>query len=151
MTVSLDHTHPVLHLNTVFRSHFNSSQADFLYSSVLLVPIRSAGVRLNFLRWIPSRISLRYGPHRRHSLSCWNVFTEPLHSNGRSTDFIEIQLRNSHLARPLACWLFPSNSYKHPSYCWARLREMFVAPLPSYTRYNKNKYLVTLFICGEVN
>jgi hypothetical protein len=29
-----------------------------------------------------------------------------------------------------------ATTYNHFSYCWAHLREMFIAPLPSYTCYN---------------
>jgi hypothetical protein len=82
-----------------------------------------------------SLISLRNGPHRKHRLYCCNPFTETLHSNGRGTDSIESQSRDSHLAILLARWRLVT-SYKHPSYFWVRLREMFIAPLPSYTRYN---------------
>jgi hypothetical protein len=38
----------------------------------------------------------------------------------------------------------PSNDYKRSSYYWARLREMFIVPIPSYTRYNTK---VTVNIC----
>jgi hypothetical protein len=41
ITVSLDYTLQVLHINKVFKSNFKSSQADLLYSSVFLVPIPS--------------------------------------------------------------------------------------------------------------
>jgi hypothetical protein len=38
---------------------------------------------------VTSLISLPHGPHRKHSLYCWNIFTEALHSNGRGADPIK--------------------------------------------------------------
>jgi hypothetical protein len=58
-------THSQYYTWTVFKSHFNSSQADLRYSCVLLVPNRSTGLRLTFLRRIPSLISLWHGPHQQ--------------------------------------------------------------------------------------
>jgi hypothetical protein len=42
------------------------------------------------------QITPRQGPRRKHSLYCWNVFTEPLHSNGRGEDL--------HRKQSLYCW-----------------------------------------------
>jgi hypothetical protein len=55
-------------------------------------------------------------------------------STGHVADHIENESRDSYLASPLAgCCL--ATSYKHSSYCCFRLSEVFIAPLPSYTRY----------------
>jgi hypothetical protein len=41
ITVSVDYTLQVLHINKDFKSHVKSSQGDFLYSSVFLILIFS--------------------------------------------------------------------------------------------------------------
>jgi hypothetical protein len=58
--VSLDHTFPLsLQYSTdrAFKSHVKSSHADLFHSSMLLVPVRSASLRLNFLRQSQSHIA----------------------------------------------------------------------------------------------
>jgi hypothetical protein len=113
ITVSLDYTLQELHKNRVCKSHFKPSQAN------LLVPICSSGLRLNFSAEFASLISLRHGPHRKHSIYCWNVFSKPPHSNGCGMDSIESQSCDSHWCAD--CFL--AMSYKHSSYCWVRLRD----------------------------
>jgi hypothetical protein len=56
ITISLDYTLQVRHINKVFKSHVKSSQADLLYSSVLLVPIRS---ELTSQRQVQVEVTLR--------------------------------------------------------------------------------------------
>jgi hypothetical protein len=51
ITVALNDTLQILHINKIFKSHFKSSQADLLYSSVVLVPIHSVCM-------LPPRLSI---------------------------------------------------------------------------------------------
>jgi hypothetical protein len=39
-----------------------------------------------------------------------------------------------------------ATSYKHLSYCWVRLHEVFISPLPSYTRYNMYKIFESIWV-----
>jgi hypothetical protein len=66
-------------------------------------------VRVKAVGLFTSLISLQHGPHRKHSLCCWYMLTESLHSNGRGEDSIENQSHDSYLASPLERWLLPSN------------------------------------------
>jgi hypothetical protein len=44
----------------------------------------------------------------------------------------------------------PPTNYKHSSYCWARSREeMFIVPIPSYTRYSIVYFLCSFNKTGE--
>jgi hypothetical protein len=101
--VSLNHTFLIsLYYNThtVFKSHVKSSHADFLYSSVLLAPIRFE-LSAQGSRYIAAEWTWTYSKHFTWSLSsqsigasvgtaentassvvaCWTVFTELLPGN----------------------------------------------------------------------
>jgi hypothetical protein len=87
ITISLNYTFQVLHINKVFKSHFKSSQADLLYSSVPLVPIRS---QLIFTIHAPfsSFYSQLLNPPGLSTLSLslknWNLFKSKSHCDWRS-------------------------------------------------------------------
>jgi hypothetical protein len=96
------------------------------------------------------KITPRHGPQRKTHLPILgllfavNVFIEPLPRNGFRNTAVLLLRNLATDCLPRDClrgnsfniWL-PSNDYKHSSYCWARLREdMFIVPMPSYTRYN---------------
>jgi hypothetical protein len=82
--------------HTVFISHVKSSQADLLYSSVLLVPIRSE-LTANGFRYIAAERTWTYSKHISRDrypsslgskentassiVACWTVFTELLPGN----------------------------------------------------------------------
>jgi hypothetical protein len=65
ITISLDYALQILHINEVFKTHSKSSQADLLYSAVLLVPIRSASLRLSL-----------YSLHTEHAENTASVVVE---------------------------------------------------------------------------
>jgi hypothetical protein len=58
--VSLNHTFKILNINKIFKSHVKSSEADLLYSSVLLVPIRSVRVLPSLLPLFPASLEILF-------------------------------------------------------------------------------------------
>jgi hypothetical protein len=76
--VSLNHTFKILNINKILKSHVKSSQAELLYSSVLLVPIRSVRVLPSLLPLFPASLEFLFthiAEERTLTNSTWHVIT----------------------------------------------------------------------------
>jgi hypothetical protein len=119
--------------NKAFNSHFTSSQADLLYSSVLLVSVRFSSLRLTWMSlhslrncprtaWVTPdvlKITPRHGPERKHifPILLW-----------RSVYWTIGQQRSSRwLHRKPVTWSLP---------LLRNLATGCLPPMPSYTRYS---------------